>query len=213
MGLINRLRMQKGRQGATVSEQASGDEIDKKSSGKSSGIKPLTPARAGRSENGFTLIEMMVVTGIVAILAAIAFGSLQTQLPRARTKAAARALRSDLQKAKLEAVKRNTDCLVVFTVAAGNNSGSCVTCIDDNGDTLCNAADDTIITELDFGDYDDAALSNENFSGNPFVFNSRGIPKQTTGAMCAGTAVVNCTSDANYSRSVVMSSVGRIRID
>lgn len=169
--------------------------------------------KQGSTESGFTLLELMVVTAIVSILAVLAVDSLVTQLPRARTKEAARALRGDLQKAKLAAIKRNTDCLVVLTVAAGTNSGSVVTCIDDNGDTLCNAADDTMITQLAFDDYDDAELSSHTFLGNPFIFNSRGTPKLTSGALCMGTAEVNCTSDVNYSRKVVMSSVGRIKIE
>ncbi len=166
------------------------------------------------ADSGFTMIEIMVTVAIAGILAAVAFGSLRNQLPRARTNSAARQLRSDLQKAKLEAIKRNTNCLVAFTKSAGNDRGACATCIDSNGDNACKAADDIMVTDLDFNDYDSVELSDANFSGNQiFVFDSRGMPKQTTGAMSFGTAVVNCTSDANYSRSVVMSSVGRLKID
>jgi prepilin-type N-terminal cleavage/methylation domain-containing protein len=165
-------------------------------------------------EAGFTIIEVMVVTAIVGILAAVAFSALMDQLPRSRTKAAARQLRADLQKAKLEAIKRNTESLVEFTLAAGLDSGSCITCIDDNSDDDCDTASDTIISELDFNEYEDVALSGADFSGaQVFVFNSRGVPEQLNGAMCAGTAVVNCTSDNNFSQDVIMSNTGRIRID
>ncbi len=88
-------------------------------------------------EAGFTLMEMMIVVAIIGILSALAFPSLSTLITRNRTKAAARELRGYLQKAKLEAIKQNRSCLVVFTPKAGTNAGSCVTCIDlDNNDTV-----------------------------------------------------------------------------
>lgn len=194
-----------------ISDQKPGDEMAEM---KRTPDPHQSVARLTRGDSGFTMIELMVVTAIVAILAVVAFGSLQSQLPRARTNSAARQLKADLQKAKLEAIKRNTPCLVQFTVAAGNNSGSCNTCIDSNGDNVCTAANDTMITTLDLNDFDGAAVTNADFSGNlVFVFNPRGIPEQTNGAMCSGTAVIDCTVDANYSRSVVMSRVGRLRIE
>ncbi len=160
------------------------------------------------------MVEVMVVVAIVGVLAAVAVTSLVEQLPRARTKSAARQLRADLQKAKLEAIKRNTESLVDFTLAAGLDSGSCITCIDDNSDDSCTTASDTIISELDFNDYKDVALSGADFSGaQVFIFNSRGVPEQLNGAMCSGTAVVNCTSDNNFSQDVIMSNTGRVRID
>tara|TARA_B100000614_G_scaffold61031_1_gene54045 strand:- start:364 stop:927 length:564 start_codon:yes stop_codon:yes gene_type:complete len=172
-------------------------------------------ARSDRKqESGFTMVEVMVVVAIVGVLAAVAVTSLVEQLPRARTKSAARQLRADLQKAKLEAIKRNTESLVDFTLAAGLDSGSCITCIDDNSDDSCTTASDTIISELDFNDYKDVALSGADFSGaQVFIFNSRGVPEQLNGAMCSGTAVVNCTSDNNFSQDVIMSNTGRVRID
>jgi Tfp pilus assembly protein FimT len=152
----------------------------------------------------------MVVGAIVGVLSAIAFAMLQNQLPRASAKSAARQLRTDLQKAKLEAVKRNTECLVVFTVAAGNASGSCLTCISTDND--CTDAGDVIVSNLDFDDYDNAVLQSENYTTNPFVFNARGMPETTGGAMCAGTAELT-TSDGSYSISVILSSSGRVRIE
>ncbi len=117
-------------------------------------------------------------------------------------------------KLKLEAVKRNTECLVVFTLAAGTDSGSCLTCI--SNDTDCVDASDVIVSSLDFDDYDNAVLESTNFTGTPllFVFSSRGMPEQTGGGggMSGGTAVLT-TSDASYSISVIVSTIGRIRIE
>jgi prepilin-type N-terminal cleavage/methylation domain-containing protein len=172
------------------------------------------PAKGFFSQSGFTMIELMVVGAIVGILSAIAFTMLQDQLPRASAKSAARQLRTDLQKAKLEAIKRNTECLVVFTLAAGNASGSCQTCISSN-DNDCADVSDIMVSDLDFDNYDNAELDSTNFTSTPqlFVFSARGMPERTGGGgMSGGTAVIE-TKDASYSISVIVSMTGRIRIE
>ncbi len=174
----------------------------------------LSPSKGLSGQSGFTMIELMVVMAIAGVLASIAFVMLQDQLPRASAKSAARQLRTDLQKAKLEAVKRNTECLVVFTLAAGNASGSCQTCISSVND-VCTDASDIIVSNLDFDDYDNAVLESTNFTTTPqvFVFTARGMPERTGGGGMSGGTIELTTSDASYSISVIVSFSGRIRIE
>ena len=169
-------------------------------------IKPLS------GDKGFTLIELMVTVAIIGIVAAIAVGSLNTLLPRYRTKSAARQVRGDLQKAKLEAVKQNETVLVDFNVASGTNPGSCITCFDKDSDDDCDSADD-IITQTNMGDYAGIELQSASFTSgiSRFSFNSRGLPING-GTFSAGTAVINCTSDAAYSLSISLASSGRLII-
>lgn len=160
---------------------------------------------------GFTLVEIMIVVAIISVLSALAYPSLSTLFPRYKTKSAARELRNYLQTAKLEAINRNTDCLIVFTQASGTDPGSCMGCISSDG--TCTVGVNDIIFKVDFNDFNWVTLSNVTFTGNKFVFNARGIPKTTTGGMAAGRAVIQNTAETGYSFDVIVASSGRIRIE
>ena len=171
---------------------------------------PFRPVAMGKS--GFTMIEVMITVAIISILFALAFPSMTNLISRNRTKAAARELKGILQKAKLEAIKQNTSCLVVFTVSAGSDAGSCITCISTDSD--CADPGDQIISQLNFNTYKSVALTHASFSGSVplFVFNSRGMPETTAGAMSAGRADITNTAETSYAFSVSMVFSGRIQI-
>ena len=80
---------------------------------------------------GFTMVELMVVVGMIAILTAIAVPNIISWLPNYRAKAAARDMISNFQKAKMEAVKRNTDVVINFTTANATQAGSYRIFVDD----------------------------------------------------------------------------------
>jgi prepilin-type N-terminal cleavage/methylation domain-containing protein len=72
-----------------------------------------------KSQKGFTLVELMVAMGIVAILSAIAVPNFLAALPTFKLRAAARDLYGTLQKARVEAVRQGKSAAVVFNVATG----------------------------------------------------------------------------------------------
>lgn len=76
-----------------------------------------------KNKKGFTLIELVVIIGITAILAIIATPIISKTIPNYRLKGAAREIYSNLQKAKLEAVRQNSDVIMAFTTGTYTAEG------------------------------------------------------------------------------------------
>ncbi|RPJ26675.1 MAG: prepilin-type N-terminal cleavage/methylation domain-containing protein [Planctomycetaceae bacterium] len=78
-----------------------------------------TRSQASRFSKGFTLVELMVTIGIVAILSVMAIPNFISWLPKTQTGSAAREILTTIQLAKIAAVKESANVVVHFTVASG----------------------------------------------------------------------------------------------
>ena len=67
-----------------------------------------------RKRSGFTLIELTIVIVLLAILAGVGVPNFLSWLPKYRLKRAARDLYSNLQLAKMTAIKANKKCRVNY---------------------------------------------------------------------------------------------------
>ena len=67
-----------------------------------------------RSKNGFTVIELMVVIGVIAIISAVAVPNVMTWLPGHRLRSAATELHDNMQLVRLAAVRNNTSLSINF---------------------------------------------------------------------------------------------------
>ncbi|MGM0609335.1 MAG: GspH/FimT family pseudopilin [Candidatus Muiribacteriota bacterium] len=157
------------------------------------------------NQRGFTLLELMITVALIGIVAAIAFGSLQNLIPNAKAKSAARELRSNLQKARMDAVKNNNECFVVLTNSGGGNKGGAAACYDNNGDSDCDTVNDDMIFTFELDGK--AGVEFENNGLADFTFNSRGLPD------IAGTSSVKFTNNSGYEIVIELMPTGRIKIN
>jgi type IV fimbrial biogenesis protein FimT len=156
---------------------------------------------------GFTLIEAMVVIAIIGILMAIAFPSYQRMIERNRLKQVAESLKSDMQFARAEAIKRSKNVIVSRT--AGNNGTWCYGLTEKTPDTKtsCDCA------ETDTANSDYCEIKRVLGSSFNTVVNMSTTTNNNTFDFRRGTfADGNVTfSTTNFQARVVYSWVGRIR--
>ncbi len=130
-----------------------------------------------RKTSGFTLIELIIAIGMIGILTAIAIPNVMQWLPDYRLKAAAMDLYSDMQKAKIEAVKSNKNVLINFVV--GNYTpegfiGSYQVFIDDSPANGVFDAGEQVLVQVTMPK--NVSLYYNNFMGNTAGYNFRGLP-------------------------------------
>ncbi len=130
-------------------------------------------------QQGFTLLELMIVTTVFGIAIAIAAPSISDWIKTNRLKSASREVYNLFQMARLEAAKRNTSVALNFTNGEGP-TGTCKVCIDngENGGTAkdLDCTNEIVISEVTMPDglslfEADFGLGNKLHCG----FNSRGV--------------------------------------
>jgi len=142
-----------------------------------------------RKNSGFTLIELMVVIGIVAILAAVTVPNLIAWLPKYRVGSAARNVMSAVEFARMQAIRENADVDVNFDFATNE-----ITVVNTAGDTLRELQ---WTPEIDLQDID---------LGTPLTFDGRGF------ANASGQITIGSTMDATLSRNINVTLGGNASI-
>lgn len=142
----------------------------------------------------FTLVEVLIVIAIIGILSAIAVPSYQDMIERNRLKQAAEGLKSDLQFARTEAIKRSSNLNLTLLAATW-----CYGIDDGNTACDCGTPGDCAIKTVDGSQFQGITLDNN----NSVTFSFR---RGTANAM--GSTL----SSTNYQVRVIVGNVGRVRI-
>ena len=148
-----------------------------------------------KRESGFTLIEMMVVTGVFVIMAMIAIPTFMSLLPGMRLSGAARQVMGDLMAARMNAVKQNNRFRVFF-----NNPGTNEYTIldDDNNNNSADTGEATTTKNIQ-DNYHDVTFSS---TANPIYY-----PRGTAW----GTTITLINSSG--SKTVKVAITGRVKIE
>jgi prepilin-type N-terminal cleavage/methylation domain-containing protein len=176
------------------------------------------------SKKGFTLIELGVVLAIISIMSVVAIPNIISIMSDHRLNAAARDIVSNLQRAKMVAVKRNTLCTISFRVSSEDAYYDYIVFIDEDRDYEYDFSE-TILASKKFSDYKsgvafdsekgrgDGLTFKKNGNGCPSIsFNSRGLAVSPGGASGMGMGSVYLKNNKNTQRSVTVHKAGRIKI-
>lgn len=127
--------------------------------------------------SGFSLIELIIILGMISVVSAIAFPSFMKWLPNYRLKAAVRDLYSNMQKARMEAVKTNQNVLIEFFVgvyAPEGNVGSYRVFVDKSAPSGAYDGGDDILAQISMPK--NVSLYFNNFTGNTAGYTSQSLP-------------------------------------
>jgi Tfp pilus assembly protein FimT len=138
--------------------------------------------------NGFSLVDLVATVSVLGIIVTIAIPGFSTWLPDQRLKTAARDLYSNMQLAKMGAIKSNAQWAIVFD--AGATPGRYFICSDDGAnDTWDGPAamggDDVAERTIDFANY-----------GSGITYGSGNAADDIPGGGSAPADTITYTSDA-----------------
>jgi prepilin-type N-terminal cleavage/methylation domain-containing protein len=180
-----------------------------------------------KREHGFTLMELMITIVILCILLGLAIPGFSSWLPKYRLRGAARDIYSNLQLAKMTAVKDRNRCKVLFDVA---NSRYQVSSVSSGPNGTFGDADDVTVTlkTVNFSEYGSgvgygngsatggvggAGFDNGvTFEEDGIVFDSRGMVFKPSGPATTADGYVYLRNNKNSAYAVGALTSGVILI-
>jgi prepilin-type N-terminal cleavage/methylation domain-containing protein len=125
-----------------------------------------------RGHKGFSLVELMVVLGILALLASAAVLNMVPWTPKQRLLSAVGDVQGGINLGRMTAIKEHIPVVVLFNTPAHGFT----VFADSDGDQVRDAGEPTLRSATFAGDINVSST----FSGNKVSFDSRGLPNITS---------------------------------
>jgi len=165
-------------------------------------------------QQGFTLVELLIVIAIVAIVASIAVPSFTNFVNKNRVKRAAEEVYALVAKARADSVIRDTEMYLSVTgagadwcVGYSSDSAGC-DCTEDDGDEItCTVpvGDVEVVHVVNSADFDNVTLAGNFNDGTSFDV-VKGTAKPGSVTLSSG------PEGSSWDLSVTVARVGRVRI-
>jgi len=139
-------------------------------------------------EKGFTLIELMVVVVIIAVVAGLTLGEINSDSYQLKSRA--HTLKAHMMQAKLEAVKNDLNVRVVIN---GTNDGYGIESIDSAGNVV------TTIATVRYA-------NKFTFTGNNTTFSPRGTANSNS-------ITIVGKGNTNPEYTIFVNNIGRVRLE
>jgi len=177
---------------------------------------------------GFTLVELIVVIGIIVTAALVTLPNIPRWRAGAKLNGASRELATNFQLAKMEATKRDSFCAVTFNISVDGTLLDVIVYLDDGDLQYEPGAGEQIIRTVKFSDsiYKTISLDTgqgggdgvtfaDNANGQPSIaFNSRGLPINDTGSIITvGADSVFIINHFGGTKTITVSPAGNISIN
>ena len=175
----------------------------------------------GNNQQGFSLLEALIVMSVIVAMTAAVIPNINTSIQNYRLSASAQEIASQVQSARLRAVRGNAMCTFLIT-ASGRRFG-----IDVDGDGNISSTADVALglnTNVNFADLSTppitnaSTLSNGTKTGIGFTprgtltaVASSGLPDYNPANLAASGYVIYLSNTQNHFASITVSPLGRVR--